>query len=172
MYLSCCFARFDGYFLSFGKLRLAICRAVWPQLIGSSELSNVKNCDLCAVVASVAGRCSAWKFANSSQTSEASAKVTVQNGWPVPQWLSLEFGTSVQIEGTVVVRYPTPPWCWISLLDGCGFLRAMGISTSTLSDAPTLCGLQPALDRQCGDTLLHDFFGLHNSCRATFFHLL
>ena len=48
-------------------------------------------------------------------------------------------------------------------------LRSMRISTSTLNDAPAFCGLQPALDRQFGDTLLHDFFGLHNSCRATFF---
>ena len=96
----------------------------------------------CAVVKSVAGRCSAWKVSNSSQTSEPSAKVLVQNGWSVPPWLSLEFGTIVQIEGTLVVRYRTQPWCWISLLGRCGFLRSMGISTSTMSDVPTFCGLQ------------------------------
>ena len=48
---------------------------------------------------------------NSSQTSEPSAKVTVQDGWLVAPWLSLEFGTSAQIEGTLVERYRTKPRC-------------------------------------------------------------
>ena len=39
------------------------------------------------------------EFAYSSQTSEPSAKVTVQDGWSVSLWLSLEFGQ--QIKGTV-----------------------------------------------------------------------
>ena len=66
--------------------------------------------------------------------------------------------SSSVLEGTLVVRYRTQPWCWISLLDRCGFLRSMGMSKSTLSGALSFCGLQPALDRQFGDTLLHEFF--------------
>ena len=80
--------------------------------------------------------------------------------------------SSSVLEGTLVVRYRTQPWCWISLLDRCGFLRSMGISTSTLSGAPSFCGLQPALDRQFGDTLLHEFFLVCTTRVAPpFFHL-
>ena len=70
----------------------------------------------CAVVTSVAVRCSPLKLVNSSQTCEPSAKVIVQCGWSVHPWLSLEFGANVHIEGSLVVRYGTNPWCWISLV--------------------------------------------------------
>ena len=102
------------------------------------------------------------EFAYSSQTSEPSAKVTVQDGWSVSLWLSLEFGIQVY-------KSKAQSKSWISLLERCAFfLRSMAISTSTSSDAPTF-GLQPALDRQFGVTLLYCFFGLLNSCRAFFF---
>ena len=78
------------------------------------------------------------EFACSSQTSEPSAKVTVQDGWSVSLWLSLEFGTGVQIKGTLDcgVSYPVKE---LDLLVGnvCAFVNSMGISTSTLSDTPT-----------------------------------
>ena len=68
----------------------------------------------CAVVTSVAGRCSAWKFA---------------------------------------------------------ILRSLGMSTSTLSDAPTFCGLQPALNRSIGDTLLRDVLVCTTRVVPRVFHL-
>ena len=48
------------------------------------------------------------EFANSSQTSEPSAKVTAQDGWSVSLWPSLELGASVHIEDTLNcgVSYP------------------------------------------------------------------
>ena len=48
------------------------------------------------------------EFAYSSQPSEPSAKVTVQDGASVLLWPSLEFGTGVQIKGTLDcgVSYP------------------------------------------------------------------
>ena len=48
------------------------------------------------------------EFAYSSQTSEPSSMVTVQDGWSVSLWLSLEFGTGAQIKGTLDcgVSYP------------------------------------------------------------------
>ena len=67
------------------------------------------------------------EFAYSSQTSEPSAKVTVHNGWSGSLWLSLEFGTGVQIEGTLdcEVSYPAKELdlpvgkvCVFSALDG------------------------------------------------------
>ena len=48
------------------------------------------------------------EFANSSQTSEPSAKVTAQDGWSVSLLPSVELGASVHIEDTLNcgVSYP------------------------------------------------------------------
>ena len=59
------------------------------------------------------------EFACSSQTGEPSAKVTVQDGWSASLWLSLEFGTSVQITGTLKeLDLPVGKVCVFSAFDG------------------------------------------------------
>ena len=76
----------------------------------SSQTWIANSGSLVVVDGSLCGRHKrGWKMLcleirESSQTSEPSAKVTVQYGWSVPPWLSLDFGASLQIEGTLVVR--------------------------------------------------------------------